>query len=93
MIELSQAGEEAKKFQHEGTLRKQKQLEEAEKEHDRLVQEEEAEELAKQKKQEEAAEQAALEAARNSPSAKLMEAANDAASSINVDQMEANIQA
>lgn len=56
MIELSQAGDEAKKIQHEATLRKQKQLEEAEKEHDRLVQEEEAEELAKQKKEEEKAE-------------------------------------
>ena len=42
-------------------------FEKAEKEHDRLVAEEEAEELAKQKKEEEKAEQAALEAARNSP--------------------------
>ena len=72
MIELSQAGDKEKEFVHAGTMRKQQQLADAEKEHDKLVQEEETEELAKQKKQEEIAEQAALEAARNSPQAKLL---------------------
>lgn len=56
-----------------------------------MVAEEEAEEAAKKKKEEEAAEQAALEAEKNSPHAKLMAATNEAAASININEMEANI--
>ena len=52
MIEMSTAGETEEKEKHEASLRKKKQLEEAEKEHDRLVAEEEAEERAAQAKAE-----------------------------------------
>lgn len=51
------------------------------------------EEALKKKKEEDEAEAAALEAAKNSPQAKMLTAANDAASSINMAEMEANIQA
>ena len=51
------------------------------------------EEALKKKKEEEEAEAAAIEAAKNSPQAKMLTAANDAASSINMAEMEANIQA
>ena len=51
------------------------------------------EEALKKKKEEEEAEAQAIEAARNSPQAKMLTAANDAASSINMAEMEANIQA
>lgn len=93
MIEQATAGERLEKEKHEASLRKQQQLAEAEKEHERLVAEEEAEEAAARKKQEDEAEAAALEAAKNSPQAKMMAAANDAASSINIGDLEANIQA
>jgi hypothetical protein len=55
-------------------------LEEAEREHDRLVAEEEAEELAAAKKKADDEEKAAMESARNSPQARMMYAANEAAS-------------
>lgn len=51
------------------------------------------EEALKKKKEEEEAEAQAIEAAKNSPQAKMLSAANDAASSINMAEMEANIQA
>lgn len=57
------------------------------------MKEEELEEAMKKKKEEEDAEAAAIEAAKNSPQAKLTYAANDAASTINMAEMEANIQA
>jgi beta-galactosidase/beta-glucuronidase len=57
------------------------------------VAEEEAEEAAKRRKEEQAAEEAAIEAARNSPQAKMFNAANEAAAGINMADMEANIQA
>ena len=79
MIEQATAEDRLAAERHEATMRKQKQLEEAEKEHERLVAEEEAEEAAKRRKEEEAAEQAAFEAAKNSPQAKMMAAAENAA--------------
>ena len=51
------------------------------------------EEARKKKKEEDDAEAAAIEAAKNSPHAKMMNAANEAASSINMAEMEATIQA
>ena len=51
------------------------------------------EEALKKKKEEDEAEAAAIEAAKNSPHAKMLTAANDAASSINMAEMEATIQA
>jgi len=51
------------------------------------------EEALKKKKEEEEAEAQAIEAAKNSPQAKMLDAANDAASSINMAEMEATIQA
>jgi len=51
------------------------------------------EEALKKKKEEEEAEAAAIEAAKSSPQAKMLTAANDAASTINMAEMEANIQA
>lgn len=51
------------------------------------------EEALKKKKEEEEAEAQAIEAAKNSPQAKMLNAANDAASSINMAEMEATIQA
>lgn len=51
------------------------------------------EEASKKKKEEDEAEAAAIEAAKNSPHAKMLTAANDAASSINMAEMEATIQA
>ena len=51
------------------------------------------EEAAEKKKQEDAAEKAALEAAANSPQARAMTAAREAASSINMGDLEANIEA
>jgi hypothetical protein len=48
-------------------MRKQKQLDDAEKEHDRLVAEEEAQEAADTKRKQEEEEKVALEAAQNSP--------------------------
>jgi len=51
------------------------------------------EEALKKKKEEEEAEAQAIEAAKNSPQAKMLTAANDAASSINMAEMEATIQA
>ena len=51
------------------------------------------EEQLKKKKEEDEAEAAAIEAAKNSPHAKMLTAANDAASSINMAEMEATIQA
>lgn len=51
------------------------------------------EEALKKKKEEEEAEAQAIEAAKNSPQAKMLTAANDAASTINMAEMEANIQA
>jgi len=57
------------------------------------VHEEEMEEASKKKKEEDEAEAAAIEAAKNSPHAKMLTAANDAASSINMAEMEATIQA
>lgn len=51
------------------------------------------EEALKKKKEEEEAEAQAIEAAKNSPQAKMLSAANDAASSINMAEMEASIQA
>lgn len=74
-------------------MRKQQQLAEAEKEYQDQVKKEEMEEALKKKKEEEEAEAAAIEAAKNSPQAKMLTAANDAASSINMAEMEANIQA
>lgn len=50
MIEMANEGETFAKEKHEATVRKQEQLDEAEKEHLRLVQEEETEERAKQYK-------------------------------------------
>jgi hypothetical protein len=43
MIELATAEDTVEAEKHKGTVRKQKQLAEAEKEHDRLVKEEEEE--------------------------------------------------
>jgi len=57
------------------------------------VAEEEAEEAAAKKKVEEEAENAALDAAKNSPQAQIFAAANTAASEINMNEMEATIQA
>lgn len=51
------------------------------------------EEALKKKKEEEEAEAQAIEAAKNSPQAKMLTAANDAATSINMAEMEATIQA
>jgi len=51
------------------------------------------EDALKKKKEEEEAEAAAIEAAKSSPQAKMLTAANDAASTINMAEMEANIQA
>jgi len=51
------------------------------------------EEALKKKKEEEEAEAAAIEAAKSTPQAKMLTAANDAASTINMAEMEANIQA
>jgi membrane protein involved in colicin uptake len=67
MIAMVQSSESLAKERHEATLRKQRQLEEAEKEHERLVAQEEAEEAAEAKRKQEEEEKAALEAARNSP--------------------------
>jgi hypothetical protein len=50
MIAMVQSSENLEKERHEATLRKQKQLEDAEKEHERLVAEEEAEEAAEAKR-------------------------------------------
>lgn len=52
MIEMSTAGESEEKERHAASVRKAQQLAEAEKEHDRLVAEEEAEERAAQAKAE-----------------------------------------
>lgn len=93
MIAMVQSNENLQKERHEATLRKQKQLEDAEREHERLVAEEEAQELAEQKRKQEEEEKAALEAARNSPQARMMQAANEAAAQINVSELEANIAA
>jgi hypothetical protein len=57
------------------------------------VKEEEAEDAAKAKKEQEEAEARALEAAKNSPVAKINEAANLASQQINMSELEANIQA
>ena len=58
-----------------------------------MVQEEEREDAAKLKKEADEAEQQALEAAKNSPYARMMSAADGAASGINMQDIEANIQA
>lgn len=58
-----------------------------------MVREEEAEEAAKKKKEDEEAEQAALEAAKNNPINRLNAATNEAAGSINMSEMEANLAA
>lgn len=91
MIAMSQQGANLDEERHQATMRKENQLAEAEKEHDRLVQEEEAAEAAEAKRKEDLAEQAALDAARNSPQAKMLAAANEAASQIKMDQLEAGI--
>jgi hypothetical protein len=56
-----------------------------------MVQEEEREEAATNKKSADEAEQAALEAAKNSPMARMMSAADGAANGINMADIEANI--
>jgi len=93
MIAMVQSGDTLAKERHTASLRKQKQLDDAEKEHDRLVAEEEAEDAAALKKKQEEEEKVALEAAQNSPQARMMMAANEAASQINVSELEANIAA
>lgn len=72
---------------------RRKHQEELEKEHERMVAEEEAEEAAERKKQEEEEERRALEAAQNTPQARALAAAKEAAASINVNELEANIAA
>jgi hypothetical protein len=67
MLAIATQGENLEVERHKNTVRKQKQMDDAEREHDRLVAEEEADELAERKKQEDKAEQEALELARNSP--------------------------
>ena len=93
MIEQATAGEKLAEEKRMAAERKKKQLEDAEKDYQAMVAQEEAEEAAKKKKEEEEAENAALEAARNSPQAKMLAAANDAATQINMNEMEANLQA
>ena len=91
MIDQVTAPERLEKERHEATLRKKAQIDEAEKEYQEQVKEEEMEEALKKKKEEEEAEAQAIEAAKNSPQAKMLSAANDAASTINMAEMEANI--
>jgi len=68
-------------------------LDDAEREHERLVAEEEAQEAAELKRKQDEEERVALEAAKNSPQARMMMAANEAAAQINVNELEANIAA
>ena len=93
MIEQAEAPERAAAEKHAATLRKKKQLEEAEAEYQKQVAAEEAEEAAKAKKEQQEAEEAAEREARNSPAAKMLTQANAAASGINMGDIEANIQA
>ena len=58
---MAQSEDFVAKDRHDATLRKQNQLAEAEREHDRLVKEEEAEEAAEVKRKEDEAEARALE--------------------------------
>lgn len=58
-----------------------------------MVQQEEREDASKLKKEQEEAEQKALEEAKNSPAARMMSMADAAGNGINVQDLEANIQA
>ena len=91
MIEQATAGETLAEERHAASERKAQQLAEAQNQYDKEVADQEREEAAAKKKAEDEAEQAAYEAAKSSPSARMMNAANDAASSINMSEIEANI--
>ena len=91
MIDQVTAGERAAEEKHQATLRKQKQLENAEKDYQSMVQQEEMEEAARIKKEQQEAEDAAMEQAKNSPAARMMQSANFAAEGINMQDIEANI--
>lgn len=93
MINMVQSTETIQSEHEKAKAAKQAHQDELEKEHERLVVQEEAEEAAEKKKQEDAAEKAALDAAANSPQARAMSAAREAASSINMGDLEANIEA
>lgn len=93
MIEQVMAPQMLAEEKKKAANRKQSQLDQAQKEYDVQVAQEEADELSKKKKDDDLAEAAALEAAKNSPQARMLAAANDAASNINMGEMEATIQA
>ena len=74
-------------------MRKQQQLDDAERDYQKMVQEEQREEAAKLKKEQEEAEKQAEEAARNSPASRMLSAVDAVGNGINMQDMEANIQA